>query len=79
VSNIEYCKDTLRPYNGVKGDDEEEENKNGDVEADHLFASFECRGIELIEFHFGNEWGCVGSKSGTEFGQAYGEEAIEFD
>ena len=77
VSNIEYCKDSLRPYNGVKSD--EEESKDNDVEIDQLIASFECRGIELIEFHLGNEWGCVGAKSGTEFGQAHGEEAIEFD
>ena len=76
VSNIEYCKDSFRPYNGVEL--YEEENKD-DVAIDQLIASFDCRGIELIEFHLGNEWGCVGKKSGTQFGAAHGEEPIEFD
>ncbi len=76
MSNIEYCKDTFKPYNGVKFG--EEENKNYGA-IDQLIASFDCRGIELIEFHLGNEWVCVSEKSATSFGAAHGEEPIEFD
>lgn len=66
TSNIEYCKNTCKPYT----------NESEDWQT---IATFECRGMELITFFPGDAFGCKGADSGTLFGSLHGEDAIEFD
>lgn len=66
VSNVEYIQNSISAYT-----DQNQKFKT--------IASFECRGMELINFYPGNSLGALGKESGTEFGHPYGKEPIEFD
>lgn len=67
TSNVEYCSNSLRPYTATKN------------EQWQTIATFECRGMELVEFFPGNDFGCKGAESGSPFGAPHGEDPIEFD
>lgn len=66
VSNVEYLQNSLAVYT----------NENNQFQT---IASFECRGLELVNFYPGNSFAAIGKESGTEFGHPYSKEPIEFD
>lgn len=67
TSNIEYQKNTWSDYR-------EEHNEKW-----HTIATFECRGMELVEFKIGNDWCATSSMSEFTFGHGNGKDVIEFD
>lgn len=66
TGSVEYQVNTHRPYT-----DENEQFQT--------IATFDCRGVELVEFFPGNSFGAVGIESGMPFGSPHNEDAIEFD
>ena len=70
--SIDYCKNSLRPYEFYYIDNKVE-YKNEEWQP---IATFECRGAELIEFFPGTSFSGRGLKD-TPFGTAGGEEPLD--